>query len=75
MSIKYAVIDRKPCTTECYTCLYFHNYSTETNPRALTFGGHEECRSPRLNVQFLSEMYPHHVLSELSIFDVTLARG
>jgi len=35
--------------------LYFWNYSTATKPTALKFGGNKECRSPRLNVQFLSE--------------------
>jgi len=35
--------------------LYFWNYSTATKPIALKFGGNKECRSPRLNVQFLSE--------------------
>jgi len=35
--------------------LYFWNYSTTTKPIALKFGGNKECRSPRLNVQFLSE--------------------
>jgi len=35
--------------------LYFWNYSTATKPIALKFGGSKECRSPSLNVQFLSE--------------------
>jgi len=35
--------------------LYFWNYSIATKPIALKFGGKKECRSPRLNVQFLSE--------------------
>jgi len=35
--------------------LYFWIYSTATKLIALKFGGNKECRSPRLNVQFLSE--------------------
>ena len=60
MSTKYGVICSKLGTYQKTSHhwmlhLYFWNYSTETNPRALKFGGHKEYRSPRLDVQFLSE--------------------